>query len=226
MASRTCLRCMSRLRISSPSNQSLRHHGVPAASFSTTANLEATNPQKGSGSKLMRKTLNVSRGNTQRQKTYKPPPPGERKAIRKRVVLSNTNAFEVDSLTDIDVKNFANEDQAGQMIGLPNDLIDNLRAIDAFKPSQGWGFFRRPASLVRKETLEVAKFISSHTSGAEVFRRVVAGERGSGKSVLLLQAQAMAFLKQWVVIHLPEGRLSSHCHPPATRLLQQPQHST
>jgi small subunit ribosomal protein S29 len=37
-------------------------------------------------------------------------------------------------------------------------------------------------------------------------RRVIYGERGSGKSVLALQAKAMALLKGWIVVHIPEGK--------------------
>jgi len=37
-------------------------------------------------------------------------------------------------------------------------------------------------------------------------RRVMYGERGSGKSVLALQAKAMALLKGWIVVHIPEAK--------------------
>ena len=39
----------------------------------------------------------------------------------------------------------------------------------------------------------------------QTIRRLLSGEKWTGKSVLMLQAQAMAFLKGWVVITIPEG---------------------
>lgn len=38
-------------------------------------------------------------------------------------------------------------------------------------------------------------------------KRVVTGVRGAGKSVHLLQAMAMGFLKNWVVFTVPESEL-------------------
>ncbi len=135
------------------------------------------------------------------------PAPGERKAIRKRIVLSNTNAFEVRGLQDWNAENWAGDELVGQMVGLPGPVVDSLRAIDAFKPNQSWGFFRRPASLVRKETMEFARHMEEleRSKKKTTLRSMIIGEKGCGKSVLLLQAQAMAFLKGWVVIHIPEG---------------------
>jgi len=66
--------------------------------------------------------------------------------------------------------------------------------------------------LVRKETKELVEEIEiveqawqTKDGQKEVFRHIFTGERGSGKSVLLLQAMATAFEKNWVVISIPEG---------------------
>jgi len=142
-----------------------------------------------------------------RVKSGKPPAPGERKAMRKRVVLSNTNALEVQGMQAPTAENMVNPSIQNQMLGLDNDLVDSLRAIEAFKSTQGWNLFRRPATLIRKETLDMAKHIDA-VAGAEkpeTVRKVLYGPRGSGKSVLLLQAKAMALLKGWLVVHIPEG---------------------
>lgn len=135
------------------------------------------------------------------------------------------------------------------MVGLPGPLVDQLRAIDGFQPRQSWGMFRRPAMLIREDTLELAEVFKgltaaeSHNEGQQptkdgeeaesevskageetvkakkevpatravelkrdVTRRVLVGGKGSGKSVYLLQAMAMAFLNKWTVIHIPEGK--------------------
>ncbi|KAB8337126.1 hypothetical protein FH972_021430 [Carpinus fangiana] len=204
MASNTCWQCLSRLRLSPLPGPSTRPGISHAATFSTSASLQATNPPK-KGAQMAqkgKKTLNIKGKKKTVGKTYKKPAPGERKAMRKRVVLSNTNAFEVDGLVDLNGDIIADASLQGQMVGFPGELVDNLRAVEAFKPSQGWGFFRRPAALMRKETLEFGNFISSNPKQTK--RKLLVGDRGSGKSVLMLQAQAMAFLKGWVVINIPE----------------------
>lgn len=152
-------------------------------------------------------TLRLSKN--KREKTRKPPAVGERKAIRKRIVLSNTNAFEVSGLQDWAPTSYADPNMVGKMVGLPGDVVDSLRALESFKPRQGWGFFRRPATLVREETLEFGKHIehcATSETEKETMRRLIVGDKGTGKSVLLLQAQAMALMAGWVVIHIPEGK--------------------
>lgn len=204
MASSTCWQCLSRLRLAPTSLNKSKITASNAAAFSTSSSLQATPPKKGAQTPQKGKRKITIKKKKIVGPTYKRPAPGERKAMRKRVVLSNTNAFEVDGLADMSAENFTDASLQGQMAGFPGELVDNLRAIEAFKPSQGWGFFRRPAALIRKETVEFANLINS--SSKETTRRLLVGERGSGKSVLMLQAQAMAFLKGWVVINIPEAQ--------------------
>ena len=136
----------------------------------------------------------------------RPPAPGERKALRKRIVLSNTNALEVTGMRNINVEHLNNKGLQGQILGIPNIIVDRLRAVEAFKLSQGWGLFRRPGMLLRKETLEYGElFDELGKKQDETIRKILVGERGSGKSMMLLQAMTIAFLKQWVVVSIPEG---------------------
>ena len=94
----------------------------------------------------------------------------------------------------------------GRVLGFNDETVDALRAAEAFKPRQGWSLFRRPASLIRKETAQLANDLATIANSKNVSRKMVFGEKGSGKSVLLLQAQAMALLKDWIVVHFPEGQ--------------------
>ena len=138
----------------------------------------------------------------------KPPASGERKALRKRVITTNVNALEVQGLEDFSPENVSSlENKLGQVLGISDSVADSLRAAEAFKPTQGWRMFRRPATLVRRETVEIARLLDKAQGGATE-RKVITGSRASGKSVLLLQAMAMAQLKNWIVIHVPEGKLS------------------
>jgi small subunit ribosomal protein S29 len=135
----------------------------------------------------------------------RPPAPGERRAMRKRIILSNTNALEVEGMADLTAVNSIDDALQGQVIGIPAIIVDSLRAIEAFKVCQPWGLFRRPAMLMRRESIEMARLLKRIEDENKIVRRVLVGDKGSGKSLLQLQAMALAFLNKWVVINIPEG---------------------
>ena len=217
MVSRFCWSCLSGLR------QTPRVALLPrvqpttaASSFHTSAARYANPPKKKtnvmdtgpkyrqSKSARMKKKTVVDRG--------KPPAPGERKAARKRIVLSNANALEVPGMQELSEATMADARLTGSVVSLSSTLIDSLRAVQAFKPTQGWSIFRRPATVLRRETIEMGQLINRITEGPEKglsVKKIVTGVRGSGKSVHLLQAMAMAFLKNWVVFTVPDGKFLS-----------------
>ncbi|KAL1975836.1 hypothetical protein VTN31DRAFT_4228 [Thermomyces dupontii] len=214
MVSRFCWSCLSGLR------QTPRVALLPrvqpttaASSFHTSAARYANPPKKKtnvmdtgpkyrqSKSARMKKKTVVDRG--------KPPAPGERKAARKRIVLSNANALEVPGMQELSEATMADARLTGSVVSLSSTLIDSLRAVQAFKPTQGWSIFRRPATVLRRETIEMGQLINRITEGPEKglsVKKIVTGVRGSGKSVHLLQAMAMAFLKNWVVFTVPDAQ--------------------
>lgn len=189
---------------------------LAAASFSTSAaKLKNPNQKKGNSTagppKKGVKGLRIKKNAASRESGRRPAP-GERKQQRKRIVLSNTNALEVPGLQDLKAEDIGDAHIQGKVLGIPMDpVVDQLRAVDAFKSNQGWGLFRRPAMLVRRETVELGKLVSAvHGEGASAgekrsFRKIIHGDRASGKTTLLLQAMTMAFLKHWVVINFPDG---------------------
>ncbi|EAW11856.1 mitochondrial 37S ribosomal protein mS29 [Aspergillus clavatus NRRL 1] len=138
----------------------------------------------------------------------RPPPVGERKTLRKRIVLSNPNALEVEGMPDLTGETMVDARLRGTVLGLPLPMLDQLRAVQAFKPKQGWSIFRRPGTVMRRETVELGRLFDQISSDGEdkgkVVKRIVTGVRGSGKSVHLLQAMTMAFGKKWVVFTVPE----------------------
>jgi len=110
-----------------------------------------------------------------------------------------------------------NEGLKGQVLGISNPVIDQLRAVEAFKTTQAWGFFRKPAMLVREETVELGRLMEEIEREKRMVRRVLIGEKGSGKSLLALQAMTIGFLKGWTVVNIPEGisfSVSSHILSP------------
>ena len=217
MTSPLCLRCLRRsLRSIEPVDNPTT---FGRAALSTTATRDASAKKVvAKPTQKMGRTLVLAK--TKRQVTQRPPAPGERKALRKRIVLSNTNALEVRGLQDLTKEKLdqledgavALDESHGQVLGFNNATVDALRALEAFRPAQGWSMFRRPASLIRAETAELARDIAKASSEKQVARRIIFGEAGSGKSVLLLQAQAMAFLKGWLVLHFPEAQDLTNAH--------------
>lgn len=135
----------------------------------------------------------------------KSPLPGERKAYRKRITLSNDNALRVPWVTDMGPADLADAANIAKILSLPEQVQDQLRASEAFKPTQCWGMFRKPSMLVRTETVDLMSRMQSSADNKRTLRLVVTGDRLTGKSTLLLQAMAHAFANGWIVIHVPEG---------------------
>ncbi|KAI1430047.1 mitochondrial ribosomal death-associated protein 3-domain-containing protein [Xylaria sp. FL1777] len=205
MASTNCWRCLAR-----PSQRlllapvSVAASTPAAAAFITTcAPLKAAEPS--SRHSRSGKRLVLGRKKRSPDKT-KPPLPGERKAFRKRIQLSNDNALAVPGLEALSSENAANPDSAGKIFGIPPELIDQLRTCEAFKSSQNWSLFRHPHMLVRKETVDLTKRMTDAIEKKKTLRVVITGNRGSGKSILGLQAIATGLLNKWIVINIPEGQ--------------------
>ena len=217
MTNSVCWRCLVSLSPQRPLYFVRTHYGSPthyiARALSTTPSVQfPLPPKKSTGPKVTpkkgTKTLVIGKKKRTPENRARRPAPGERKALRKRIVLSNVNALEVPNMQDITDENMFDGRLEGQVLGLSTPLIDQLRAAEAFKTTQGWGMFRRPGTLMRRETLGLGKMISDMSSDdvtRKTVRRILVGERGSGKSMILLQGLTMAMLKGWTVINLPEG---------------------
>lgn len=200
-----CTDCFARLRI------------TQKMQTTTSQNFSTTTPHTAKGAPARKAKLGwrVSPGN----RAWRPPRVvpklpmiGERKALRKRIVLSNTNALEVQSMQDLNAKNMTDKTQIGRVLGLDGELVDQLRNVKAFKRTQNWNMFRKPGTLIRRESVELARTLQDvKASHAEekprTVRRIISGEKSTGKSLMLLQAISMAFLNDWVVINVPEGML-------------------
>lgn len=129
------------------------------------------------------------------------PAPGHRKAERKRIVLSNTNALNVPNVRELTLEDLGNAASETSVLNIPGQVVDQLRSVGAFKPNQSWSWFSHPAFLMRRETTELAQSLE----GKATVRKVVVGPRSSGKTAYLLQAMTMALMKGWVVISIPDG---------------------
>ena len=225
MTSTTCWRCLafnSKRQWYIQHSKSLQFSGTHSqliAAFTTSTTLKASPlikkppvSARAAAPKRGERTTFVVKKKPRPQRTDKPPAVGERRALRKRIVLSNTNAIEVRDMKDVDTESMIDEKLRGQVLGIPGPIIDQLRAAQAFKNTQGWGLFRRPGTLIRQETVDHGKLIESISTRdkPQIARNIFVGEKGSGKSILILQAMTMAFLKKWIVINIPDGKLLTH----------------
>ncbi len=227
MSAPNCLRCLVRpaaartaALTARPAPQAATPRTAAAPFSTTTAAAAAPRPQPkskantGSKGKHERTGKRLQLGKFKKERTVekgRTPLPGERKAYRKRITLSNDNAIEVPGLPDLGPADLANPANTARVMALPDAVQDQLRTSEAFKTTQCWGFFRKPAVLVRKETTDLATQMQAAVADKKTLRLVVTGDKVAGKSMLLLQAMTHAYLNNWVVINIPEGMPASTC---------------
>ena len=214
-----CTECLSRLRVSSRPSAFTAVTSTVAlpqtSSFHSSAAQHASVLKKKNAPVLQgaRRSTGVRLKKKARERVTLPAV-GERRAARHRIVISNTNALEVMGMETLNAENILKEESSNRVFALHGQVLDQLRDCQAFKRTQNWNMFRQPATLVRSETLEVARAVDDVVQNkGKTAKLFVAGERQSGKSILLLQAMYLAFLKNWIVINVPEGE--SSVWPPA-----------
>ncbi|KAI1384928.1 mitochondrial ribosomal protein [Hypoxylon trugodes] len=210
MASANCWRCLSRpsQRLLMPTSLLTPISMIPTAAFTTSAPSNAQKIMEPGMSRHVRagKRLTLGKKKKRQADRTKPPGTGERKAFRKRIQLSNDNALAVEGLDELTGENIVDPSSIGQVVSLPATAVDQLRASEAFKPTQNWGLFRSPHILIRQETVDLAKQLTDAVGKKETLRLVITGDRVAGKSMLALQALATGFLNNWIVINIPEAQ--------------------
>lgn len=214
------LRCLSKARPSpiaptllAPS--ALLSTPTYAHPFSTAPTLLAQASKKGTHIIKGKPKKTYKRATTTTTKA-RTPGPGERKAFRKRIQLSNNNAIAVSGLNDLTAESMASDEARGTMMGIPDAVVDQLRTVEAFRPGQSWNLFRRPHLLLRSEAVEVAKLMDKAKRERKTLKMVLSGGKVTGKSTMLLSAMAHGFLNKWIVINIPEGKPRppyTHLHP-------------
>lgn len=213
MASTNCWKCL--IRPSSSSSPYALSNAQGLAAFSTVAARAATGRAPANSKAKAKPAPNMKAKGAARSlrvkkkapvKTGRPPAPGERKAMRKRIVLSNTNALEVQGLQELSPETMVDAAMVGKVVAIPGPVIDQLRVVEAFKNNQSWDLFRSPSILVRDETVTLAKKMLEAAAAKKTGSIILSGARATGKSMLLLQAMATAFTKGWIVISIPNGK--------------------
>lgn len=224
-----CWRCLR-----TPPLQKASHFLLPrppllrsqSAPFATTSALLVTPPKKTAGGK--QQGQNNQKALAQKQKsssnkfhhkkkkrdivvTKRYFQEGERKQLRRTIVLTNSNAPAV-VLPDLSLDMAGDKNAAGAVFEIPDIIVDKLRVLEAFKVGQHWPYFRKPSTLVRRESVEIGKLVTwinenrKEPNGEQRYARcILDGTKGSGRSILLAQAMAWALQSDWVVISIPNG---------------------
>ena len=205
MSAPNCLRCLVRPSAVALVPRQILQVGGGSLTFTATATASAKKPSSGGGAMNRPQKLRFKKTKKKIAPTGKAPAPGERKAFRKKIVLSNNNALPVPGLETLRPNDLAKKDNVGSVMALPEDVVDALRAVEAFKPTQCWGIFRKPSVLVRQETVDLITKMEAAGTNGKTLRVVVEGNRITGKSLMLLQGMAHAFMNDWLVLHFPEG---------------------
>ncbi|UNI14554.1 hypothetical protein JDV02_001172 [Purpureocillium takamizusanense] len=204
MASANALRSL--VRPSIPVSRRIYPIVLAGASFSTGSTLSAAAPPPIKNRRdLPKKTKKTYKKNANIV-AVKKPNPGERRAFRKRIQLSNNSALPVQGLDELSAETMVEDASKGKIFAIPDQVVDQLRTLEAFKTTQTWNLFRRPHFLVRQETVELMSRLRDSKTNKEALKCVLTGSRLSGKSMAILQAMSHALLDGWVVIHIPEGQ--------------------
>ncbi|KAL7792901.1 mitochondrial ribosomal death-associated protein 3 domain-containing protein [Trichoderma ceciliae] len=204
MASAQSLRNLVRPAI--PAAHRIQPIMLSLAAFSTSSFLSAAAPPAAKNRKDPPKKTKKTYKKKQNIVPVKKPGPGERKAFRKRIQLSNNSALPVTGIENLEAQTMAKDESSSKMFAVPDQVVDQLRALEAFKTTQTWNLFRKPHVLVRKETVQLMSKLEASVEKKEALKCVLTGSRLSGKSLTLLQAMSHALLNEWVVIHIPLGQ--------------------
>lgn len=205
-----CTSCLARLRITPTTSSLPSISQIPSSisSFHTTASQhnvvkkKATNVPGARVSKLREsKSARIKKDKKVRPR---PPPVGQRKAERRRIVLSNTNALPISDLEVLSAENMADAGKTGQMLSLDGPLLDQLREAKAFKTTQNWSLFRTPSVLIRDEAVELGADVQDVVNEKSTVRRLIVGEKASGKSVHLLHGMSLGYMNKFVVVNVPD----------------------
>lgn len=204
MAANSCFKAVM-LRPALPRAPRIQPALIAIAPLSTTSSLAAGPPSVKSRRDIVKPTKKTFNKKRLGLDNVKKPAPGERKAFRKRITLSSNSALAVSGLQTIEGGVLADAQNAATVVQLPDQIVDQLRALGAFRSTQSWGLFRKPHVLVRKETVEMIAQMDKSVSSKEVAKIILTGSRTSGKSTALVQAMSHALKNDWVVINIPEG---------------------
>ncbi|KAK6344058.1 37S ribosomal protein S23 mitochondrial [Orbilia brochopaga] len=196
---RALLRSSSRSRSSSASRPSLP---LPLPSIGLVANRPLhTTPPLGKKPDPRKPTvhkplnLNKSRNKKKVHVVVKKPEVGYRRALRKAIVLANSNAPVLD-LPDLKAEDMANPESVGKVFNIDVEDLEKLRQLEVFQKKQLWQFFSRPMTFIRNESVGIARAMESveryEVSAADVVDEYINTKSSPAESELPDEGIALA----------------------------------
>ncbi|KIY37087.1 mitochondrial carrier protein [Cryptococcus gattii E566] len=120
------------------------------------------------------------------------------------------------------------KDNVGKPTIFSQDVQDKLKSFGLpSKIDKEYASAGGPASVVREATLGLVKRVEgAKTGSSKLARYILTGERGSGKSVLLVQSVAYAIESGWIVLYSPRASkwvnsTSQYIYDPETKTYAQ-----
>ncbi|KAK6362885.1 37S ribosomal protein S23 mitochondrial [Orbilia blumenaviensis] len=180
MASSACWRCTGRALLqSSTRSRSCSASRLarpivaipPSSSTSSTSTIDTPRPfhttpppaaaQKGQNTRkpVVNKPLNL-KSKKKTVTTVKKPDIGYRRALRKAIVLSNSNAPNLE-LPELTTQIMTDTESVGKVFAINMEDLEKMRALETFQKRQGWQFFYRPTTFIRNESVGIARAMES-----------------------------------------------------------------
>ncbi|KAK9373009.1 mitochondrial 37S ribosomal mS29 domain-containing protein [Lipomyces chichibuensis] len=83
--------------------------------------------------------------------------------------------------------------------------VISLKQLSAICPKQYFNIFSEKATIFRQETAQLAKLLDAVLENGGHETRLITGEKGMGKTVVLQQIVALALTKKYFVIHISDA---------------------
>ncbi|KAK6536113.1 37S ribosomal protein S23 mitochondrial [Arthrobotrys megalospora] len=129
-------------------------------SFHTTPPLPAAGKGKDTRKPVINKPLNLKSKKKTVTSSAKKPDIGYRRALRKAIVLSNSNAPNLE-LPELTSEIMADTESVGKVFAINFEDLEKMRALEVFQKRQGWQFFYRPTTFIRNESVGIARAMES-----------------------------------------------------------------
>ncbi|TYJ57428.1 hypothetical protein B9479_001744 [Cryptococcus floricola] len=171
-------------------------------------------------------TAKAKQGFAKKKKVDAPSSSGGKQTIALRYSMAGTPP-DLSDLPRLQPGTFR-KDTVGKATTLSKQSFDKLKAIGLpTKIDKELSSAGGPASVVREATLDVVKRVESAKNGSSKDSRfILTGEKGSGKSILLLQSVVYALETDWIVLYQPRASkwtnsTSHYIYDPSTKTYSQ-----
>ncbi|KAF3916502.1 hypothetical protein ABW20_dc0101089 [Dactylellina cionopaga] len=186
--SRALLQSSTRYRSSSASRlprPSIASPTVGTRSFHTTPRVLAA--QKGGQRKPpVNKPLNLKSKKKTNHATVKKPEIGYRRALRKAIILSNSNAPVLD-LPELTAELISVPESIGKVFSINVEDLEKLRQLEVFQKKQMWQYFNRPTTFIRSESVGLAMAMESVERFGKEEAKATAGIDGAEDATVVEQ---------------------------------------